>query len=75
MRLFEATGCGTLLITDWKENIEDFFKIDKEIVNDAHWASDLSGEEQPPFEGWFVKAGEDRNVGVNGTPIAWRKIL
>lgn len=32
MRLFEATGCGALLITDWKENLQNFFKIDKEIV-------------------------------------------
>lgn len=23
----------------------------------AHWASDLSGEEQPPFEGWFEELG------------------
>ncbi len=32
MRLFEATGVGTCLITDWKENIHDFFEVDKEVV-------------------------------------------
>lgn len=32
MRLFESTGIGTCLITDWKENISDFFEIDKEII-------------------------------------------
>lgn len=32
MRLFEATGIGTCLFTDWKYNIEDYFKEDSEIV-------------------------------------------
>jgi len=32
MRLFEATGVGTLLITDWKTNLEEMFKIDREVV-------------------------------------------
>ena len=27
------------------------------VYADAHWASDLSGEEQPPFEGWFIPIG------------------
>jgi len=31
-RLFEATGVGTCLLTDWKKNIGDFFEPDKEIV-------------------------------------------
>jgi len=32
MRLFEATGVGTLLLTDHKDNISEYFKIGKEIV-------------------------------------------
>lgn len=32
MRLIEATGSGTCLITDWKENIKDYFEPDSEIV-------------------------------------------
>lgn len=32
MRLFEATGMGTLLITEYSENIEKFFIPGKEIV-------------------------------------------
>ncbi len=32
MRLFEATGCGSLLLTDMKDNLSDFFEIDKEII-------------------------------------------
>jgi hypothetical protein len=32
MRLFEATGVGTLLITDAKRNLADLFKADDEVV-------------------------------------------
>jgi SAM-dependent methyltransferase len=32
MRLFEATGCGALLITDYKDNLEELFDIGREVV-------------------------------------------
>jgi len=32
MRIFEATGVGTCLITDWKENIHALFEPSQEIV-------------------------------------------
>jgi spore maturation protein CgeB len=32
MRMTEVTGTGALLLTDWKENISEFFKPDEEIV-------------------------------------------
>ncbi len=32
MRLFEATGCGALLITDYKDNLNQLFEIGKEVV-------------------------------------------
>jgi spore maturation protein CgeB len=32
IRLFEATGVGTLLISDWKKNLSEMFVPDKEIV-------------------------------------------
>ncbi len=32
MRLFEATGVGTLLITDWKVNLHEMFEPGKEVV-------------------------------------------
>lgn len=31
-RLFEATGTGALLITDWKTNLHEMFEVDKEVV-------------------------------------------
>jgi len=32
LRLFEATGVGACLVTDWKENLGELFEIDKEVV-------------------------------------------
>ena len=32
MRLFEATGCGTLLVTDHKDNLHDLFTIGEEVI-------------------------------------------
>lgn len=32
MRLFEATGVGTCLLTDWKVNLHELFEPDKEVV-------------------------------------------
>jgi ubiquinone/menaquinone biosynthesis C-methylase UbiE len=32
MRLFEATGCGALLVTDYKDNLSDLFDIGSELV-------------------------------------------
>lgn len=32
MRLFEATGVGTCLVTDWKENLQKYFEPDREVV-------------------------------------------
>ena len=33
MRLYEATGCGALLITDHKENLAEIFEPGKEVVS------------------------------------------
>jgi spore maturation protein CgeB len=35
MRLFEATGMKTCLVTDWKKNIHDFFESDQEVMTYA----------------------------------------
>jgi spore maturation protein CgeB len=32
MRLFEGTGVGSCLLTDWKANIRDLFEPDSEVV-------------------------------------------
>lgn len=33
IRLFEVTGVGSCLVTDWKKNLNDLFEIDKEVVS------------------------------------------
>lgn len=43
-------------------------------VKVAHWAEDLSGEEQPPFSGWFVGKGEQSFSALIGEPIGWRPL-
>ena len=35
VRLYEASGVGTCLLTDWKENIAELFEPNKEIVTYA----------------------------------------
>jgi len=46
------------------------------IHKDAHWASDLSGEEQPPFEGWFVpvkdQSGRILYYMEIREPVSWK---
>ncbi|WP_265552233.1 glycosyltransferase family protein [Trichlorobacter lovleyi] len=32
MRLFEATGCGALLLTDYRDNLQELFDIGREVV-------------------------------------------
>jgi glycosyltransferase involved in cell wall biosynthesis len=32
VRLFEATGLGTCLVTDWKENLHEMFDLETEVV-------------------------------------------
>ena len=39
----------------------------------AHWASDLSGEEQPPYRGWFRR--NENGVGFAQVyPLHWRPL-
>lgn len=44
-------------------------------VLEAHYAQDLSGEDQPPFKGWFTKRSKTHPeygyVQID-TPIAWK---
>jgi len=66
MRLFEATGCGTLLITDWKENLSEFFKIDKEIVTYKSFAELVEKIKfylkKPGIREKIAKAGQKRTL-------------
>jgi hypothetical protein len=39
-----------------------------------HYACDLSGEEQPPFRGWFKKASWNGFVEVYPDPVEWKPV-
>lgn len=44
---------------------------DGTVIEDMHWASDLSGEDQPPFQGWFVPNTPGRGF-VQVLPVSWQ---
>jgi hypothetical protein len=63
-------------ISDYKGYGEVLVALPDGTIQLAHWASDLSGSDQPPFEGWFEKVFNDSgNIlycrGIE-TPIAWK---
>jgi len=41
---------------------------------DAHWASDMSGENQPIFEGWFIPSNGYYSYEQIETPIEWQSV-
>ena len=47
---------------------------DGTIHKDAHWASDMSGAEQPPYEGWFIPSGGNCNYEGIKNPIKWQHL-
>lgn len=66
MRLFETTGVGTCLLTDWKENLSELFEIDREVVTyksvdecieKARWLLEQSQERE-----LIAKAGQARTL-------------
>lgn len=64
MRLFEATGVGTCLVTDWMPNIKDFFEDDIEVVTyksvDECLEKVLWLQENPLRAAEIAKAGQAR---------------
>jgi len=42
---------------------------DGTVHEDAHWTSDLSGEEQPAFQGWFIPCGG--HFAQIEEPVGW----
>lgn len=67
MRLFEATGCGACLVTDWKQNLAELFEPDVEVVtyrsaeecvDKVKWLLDQPGERAK-----IAAAGAKRTLG------------
>jgi spore maturation protein CgeB len=66
MRMFEATGVGACLITDWKDNLKEFFVPEQEVVTyksvdecveKVKWLLNHPQERQ-----MIAKAGQDRTL-------------
>lgn len=61
MRLYEATGMGALLITDWKKNLGELFDVGNEVV------AYRSKEECADLVRYYLKNdGERQRIAANG---------
>jgi spore maturation protein CgeB len=67
MRLFEATGVGTLLITDSKTNLHMMFEVGKEIVAYENLEDCIAlikyYSEHSDERDQIAKAGQERTLG------------
>jgi hypothetical protein len=56
MRLYETTGVGTLLLTDYKQNLADMFEPGKEVIvyRDAEECAELAG--------YYLKHDDEREA-------------
>jgi hypothetical protein len=55
-RLFEATGVGTLLVTDWKKNLHEMFEPGREVV------AYRSAEECAEMVQYYLEHDEEREA-------------
>lgn len=78
MRLFEATGMGSLLVTDEKINLKDFFIVDKEIVtykNDLDLLRKIRYYIKNPKEAAKIaKAGQRRTLRDHNYKKAMKRL-
>jgi glycosyltransferase involved in cell wall biosynthesis len=61
MRLYEATGMGTLLLTDWKENIGSIFEPEKEIITYKNKAEAID-----KINYYLKNTNEAKEIALNG---------
>lgn len=61
IRLFEITGAGSCMITDWKKNMNELFEIDKEVVTFN------TGDECLEKVNWLLGHPKEReNIAIAG---------
>ena len=79
MRLYEATGMGSLLLTDKKDNLNELFEIDKEIVtyNSKEEASEKVKYliENPHKASEIALAGQKRTLKNHTYEIRMKELL
>lgn len=73
MRMFEATGVGTCLLTDYREENSDLFKIDEEIVVYKNYDELLEKAEylinHPNVVSEIAKCGQKRTLDTHSYKI------
>lgn len=79
MRMFEVTGAGRLLITDWKPNLHLFFEDGKEILsfkNSAECVEKIEwARNNPEAARLIAKAGQKRTLKFHNFDIRAEAIL
>jgi len=79
MRLFEATGSGACLVTDWKKNLCDFFEPDKEVVtygSEGELLEKIRFLREHPMECRSIgEAGQKRTLACHGYDARIRELI
>jgi len=79
LRLFEATGMGALLITDWKPNLSDYFDVGREVV--AYRSSDECAEQIRYYLAHdderitIASAGQNRTIAQHTWPRRMKDLV
>lgn len=78
MRMFDVTGMGTLLITDSKPNMGEFFEVGKEVVTYKN-GDDLVKKvkyylDRPNERVAIAKAGQKRTLGDHSYAVRMREL-
>lgn len=79
MRLYEATGMGAMLITDNKKNLDDLFKIGKEVVSYNN-AKDLIQKilyfsENEEERNKIAKAGQEKTLKEHSYSVRMKELV
>ena len=79
MRLYEATGMGACLVTDWKENLHTLFEPEKEVVT-YRSADELVGKVKyllanDKERAKIAKAGQERTLKEHNYHNRMRELL
>jgi hypothetical protein len=79
LRLFEATGMGALLITDWKPNLGDYFDVGREVV--AYHSADECAELVDHYvahedeRAQIAAAGQSRTLAEHTWPLRMQDLV
>ena len=77
MRLFEATGVGSLLVTDAKSNLSDLFAPGVEVLTyrSAQECADLINSMESEVRSRIARAGQQRTLGEHTYLVRARELV